>query len=93
MDNTTETIKPEDFVKLRFVENPSLSADGKLVFTIRSINEKKNSYQGGLYLKNKGNNDYYRFTSGTHLDTSAKFAPSGKLLAFLMSNYALTYYE
>ncbi|MHA1975506.1 MAG: S9 family peptidase [Candidatus Hodarchaeales archaeon] len=85
MDNSVNGIKSEDFVRFRFAENPNMSKDGKLVFTIRSVNEKKNSYRGGLYLKNKESNDYFRYTSGTHLDTSAKFAPSGKFLAFLSS--------
>ncbi len=85
MNSQVKTINAEDFVHLRFAENPSLSPDGRLVFTIRTINEKKNSYQGGLFLKTKESTNYIRYTTGTHLDTSAKFSPSGKLLAFLSS--------
>ena len=51
MITTSNPILAEDFVQLRFAESPTLSHDGKLIFTIRSTNEQKNKYEGGLFFK------------------------------------------
>ena len=76
----------EDFVKLRFPNSPALSPDGtKLAFSIKSVNHKKNSYRSPIYLKEKDREGYRQFTTGTYVDTSARFSPSGEYLAFLSS--------
>lgn len=82
----SKSIQAEDFVKLYFPNSPALSPDGgKLIFSIKSVNEKKNTYRGALYIKTSASEDYMQFTSGTHLDTAPQFSPSGEYLAFLSS--------
>jgi dipeptidyl aminopeptidase/acylaminoacyl peptidase len=85
MKTPSKPILAEDFVKLRFAESPTLSNDGRLIFTIRTTDEQKNKYRGGLYLKSSESHGYIRFSSGTHLDTGAQFSPSGEFVAFLSS--------
>ncbi len=81
-----QAIEAEDFVKLNFPNSPALSPDGEfLIFSIRSIDEKKNTYKGALYRTNNTSDRYEQFTSGTHFDTAPQFSPSGNLLAFLSS--------
>ncbi len=85
MNTSKKKIKAEDFVKLKFAELPDYSPNGDLVFTVRSVNEKKNTYHGSLFVKKKDSAELIRFTSGTHLDTKATFSPSGEMIAFLSS--------
>ena len=44
MTTPSKPVSTNDFAQLRFAEAPALSSDGKLIFTIRTTNEKKNSY-------------------------------------------------
>ena len=85
MTTPSKPVCSKDFALLKFAEAPTLSPDGKLLFTIRSTNEKKNNYKGALFFKSKSSDDYVQFSAGTHLDTMAQFSPSGKLVAFLSS--------
>jgi dipeptidyl aminopeptidase/acylaminoacyl peptidase len=84
MNTSNSEIKAEDFVKLRFAELPDYSPKGDLVFTIRTVDQKKNTYKGGLFMKRNSSSEFIRFTTGTHLDTKAKFSSTG-LIAFLTS--------
>jgi len=85
MTTPSQPISSNDFAQLRFAEAPALSSHGKLIFTIRSTNEKKNNYNGALYFKSKESTDYVQYSAGTHLDTMSQFSPSGKFVAFLSS--------
>ncbi|MHA2174665.1 MAG: S9 family peptidase [Candidatus Hodarchaeales archaeon] len=85
MSTSNKKIKAEDFVKLKFAELPDFSPNGDLVFTIRTVNENKNTYKGSLFVKRNNATEIIRFTSGTHLDTRAKVSPSSDIIAFLSS--------
>ncbi len=86
MNKAQEEFKAEDFIKLRFPNNPTLSPDGtQLIFAIKGVKDEKNAYKAPLYLKIKGEKIYRQFTGGTHMDTAPKFSPCGKYLAFLSS--------
>ncbi len=79
-------INSEDFVKLKFLDSPTLSPDGrKLVFAMKKVNQKKNQYKSSLYLKTSEEKEIRRFSHGTHIDTAPQFSPSGEYLAFLSS--------
>lgn len=79
-------VKSEDFVKLKFPNFPALSPDGKkLAFAVKSIDETKNRYKSGIFLKTEGQEPVIRFTAGTSVDSSPQFSPDGKYLAFLSS--------
>ncbi|UCG03095.1 MAG: S9 family peptidase [Candidatus Heimdallarchaeota archaeon] len=80
------SIKSEDFVQLKIPNSPTLSPDGKkLAFLIKEVDQKKNQYRSPIYLKTEGENEYKRFTAGTHVDTTPQFSPSGEYLGFLSS--------
>lgn len=77
-------IVPEDYVRLRFPTQAQLSPDGQtLVFGVRRVKEKNNTYQQALYKWFTGSNTYQQLTSGTHTDSSPKWSPDGRYLAFL----------
>jgi len=81
-----QKVSSEDFVRLRFVTHAVLSPDGsKTVFAVKNVDEEKNQYNSALYIKILDEKDYYKFTSGTRVDTNPKFSPDGKKLAFLSS--------
>ena len=84
MNPSNNKIKAEDFVELKFAELPDLSPKGDLVFTVRSADQQKNTYKGALFMKRNDSKELTRFTTGTHLDTHAKFSSTG-LIAFLSS--------
>ncbi|MFX0090507.1 MAG: S9 family peptidase [Candidatus Hodarchaeota archaeon] len=86
MVSTQEKILAEDFVKFLLPTSPALSPNGKkLIFSIKSVNDAKNTYKAPLYIKQQDQAGYQQFTAGTHVDTGAKFSPCGKYLAFLSS--------
>ncbi len=79
-------ITSEDFVKLKFLESPTLSPDHrKLVFSMKKVNQKKNQYKSSLYLRTAEEKEIRQLSRGTHIDTAPKFSPSGEYLAFLSS--------
>ncbi len=79
-------MKPEDFVKLQVVSSPELSPDGQTVaFTVKDVNDKKNSYSSAIYVSNRKTGEIIKFTQGKGLDYNVKFSPDGKYLAFLSS--------
>ena len=83
-NNSSNIVLSEDYVNLKFPNSPT--TDGtKCIFSIRKINEETNQYQGALYMKILGEEDYFQFTSGTHFDIAPKLSPSGEYLAFLSS--------
>ena len=51
----TQKIIAEDFVKLKFVNTPTLSPDGtELLFAIKKLDNEKNTYKSTLYIKKQG---------------------------------------
>ncbi len=74
----------EDFVKIKFPTTPAISTNGdKIVFSIKEIDEKKNSYKSAIYLKTE--DGYRKYTWGDGVDTNPKFSPDGKYMAFMSS--------
>ena len=77
-------MKPEDFVKFKFPTTPVLSPDGStVIFPIKVIDEKKNSYKSALYKKILTKDGYEVFTEGKNLNSSPKWSSDGKFIAFL----------
>ena len=80
------TITSEDFVKLKFLDSPTLSPDGKkLVFSIKKVNQKKNQFKSSLYIRTAEKKQIRQYSLSTYTDTSPQFSPSGEYLAFLSS--------
>jgi len=77
-------ITEQDLLKFTWIADPQLSPDGSSVAFVRvTVNEKENRYETSLFLvPSNGAEAPRRLTSGIR-DTSPRWAPDGKQLAFV----------
>ena len=76
----------DDLFALKSVGGPVLSADGAYVaYTVRSMDLKKDSSDSDIYLIPTAGGDPVRLTTSPKAETSPKFSPDGKWIAFLSS--------
>ena len=77
-------IQVEDFLRFKFVNVVEFSPDGKnFIYTVKKCDKKKNKYFTNLFLASTDGAEIYQFTYGDENDTSPKWSPDGKWLAFL----------
>jgi dipeptidyl aminopeptidase/acylaminoacyl peptidase len=77
-------ITEQDLLKFTWIADPQLSPDGSSVAFVRvTVNEKENRYETSLFtVPSSGSEVPRRLTSGIR-DTSPRWAPDGKQLAFV----------
>ncbi len=76
----------DDFFALKTVGSPVLSPDGAHVaYTVRSMDLKKDTSDSDIYLIPIAGGDPVRLTTSPKAETSPKFSPDGKWIAFLSS--------
>jgi dipeptidyl aminopeptidase/acylaminoacyl peptidase len=77
-------ITETDLLKFTWIADPQISPDGSTVAFVRvTVNEKENRYESSLFtVPTSGAENPRRLTSGIR-DTSPRWAPDGKRLAFL----------
>ena len=85
MRTTPRKIKAQDLLTMRFVSQPQLSPDGTLAaFVSRWIDAEENKYFSNLWLvSTDGSGKAGRFTVGDYGDTSPRWSPDGRRIAFL----------
>ncbi len=84
MTATPRKINAQDLLTMRFVSQPQLSPDGTLVaFVSRWIDPKKNRYFSNLWLVPTDGVEPRRFTVGDYGDTSPRWSPDGRRIAFI----------
>lgn len=77
----------EDLLALHIVNDPQISPDGSLIaFTVLQSNGTKNTTSSAIWLVNSGAGKTqapWQITGGAHHDTTPRWSPDGRNLAFL----------
>lgn len=74
----------EDLLRLQFVSAPELSPCGEqLAYVKTHIDEKSSEYRSNIYVISTEGGSPRQFTYGTKSDTTPRFSPDGKKLAFV----------
>jgi dipeptidyl aminopeptidase/acylaminoacyl peptidase len=78
-------MRPEDVYALTSVGDPRLSVDGERVaFVVNWIDRDENGYRSAIWGTSlDGPNEPTRLTSGTRSDSSPRWSPDGRWLAFV----------
>jgi len=83
---TKRPFKAEDLYDLQFTEDAQISPDGKQVaFVKASVDKIGNKYNRNIWLADLGSSQprVRQFTFGAKADTSPRWSPDGKTLAFV----------
>jgi|CXWL01.1.fsa_nt_gi dipeptidyl aminopeptidase/acylaminoacyl peptidase len=79
-------LKVDDLFALKSVSGPTLSPDGtQVAYVVRSMDLKKDNSDADIYLIPTTGGDAVRLTTSPKAETSPRFSPDGKWLAFLSS--------
>jgi len=80
----TRPLKVDDLLAIRNVGDPRISPDGRSVaYTVQTLDAKEDGSDTDIYLAPIGGGEAVRLTASKKPETSPRFSPDGKWIAFL----------
>jgi dipeptidyl aminopeptidase/acylaminoacyl peptidase len=77
-------LRAEDFYELASVSDPQIHPGGQwIAFVRRSVDRQANAYHDAIWLARPDGSEIRPFTAGTHRDSTPRWSPDGRYLAFL----------
>lgn len=74
----------EDLLNFTFIGDPQIKPDGDIVlFTRTVIDEESKDYRSHIWAQSLAGGEAYPFTNGSKNDSSPRWSPDGKYLAFV----------
>ena len=74
----------EDLLRFQLVGAAQIAPDGRrIAFTVKRVDEKKNTYYTRLWLADAETGDVRAFTGDGHSDSSPRWSPDGTQIAFV----------
>ncbi len=83
--NQKRRVTIEDLYQLKWVSDPQISPDGtQIAYVAKNVDpEDKNKYRNQIWMVETKGGEPYPFTGGQKSDTSPRWSPDGKTLAFI----------
>src|SRR5215470_1294750 len=84
-------VTPEDYFSFRFLSDPHISPDGKLVaYVVTTVDRRQNRRHSSIWMAPMdGSRPPWQFTTSPQSSNSPRWSPDGQILAFLSSRPAV----